>query len=202
LTGIILTSTGQREIFFAEPDAALVKSNMQILLIRHGQSQANVGQSDHPDCDLTAMGLEQAHEVGRQLAERDLSGFIALVSPYCRARRTADAIAEATGLRFSIEPQIREWGKDCRIDGDWYPEETREELRLRMSAFYQQIRGGKYILVCHAAPIAALMHVASGQAIPPEGEFWADVPNGCLLRLEAGGQHLEDHSKADKGRRN
>ena len=35
---------------------------MEILLIRHGQSEANVGQSDHPDCDLTAMGLEQARK--------------------------------------------------------------------------------------------------------------------------------------------
>src|SRR2546423_5112944 len=97
----------------------------EFLLIRHGQSEANVGQSDEPDCDLTPLGLEQAREMGRRLAKRDLSGFIALVSPYCRARRTADAIAEVTGLRFSVEPQIREWGKDCRIDGNLYREETR-----------------------------------------------------------------------------
>ena len=156
----------------------------EILFIRHGQSEANVGVSDHPDCDLTALGLEQAREVGRLLAKRDLSGFVARVSPYCRARRTAAAIAEVTGLRFSVEPLIREWGKECTIEGALYPEETRPQFAERMRKLNEQIRGGKYILVSHAAPIAALMLVAAGRPIPHEGEFWTHIGNCCLLPLQ------------------
>jgi probable phosphoglycerate mutase len=154
----------------------------KIYLIRHGESEANIGCSDEPDCRLTERGLQQARELAERMAEMDWAGFTGLVSPYQRARRTAEVIAERTGLRFAIDPMIREWGKDCTIEGELYRLESREELAARMRAVHERLRDGRYVLVSHAAPIAALLRVASGGPVNLEGEFWAGIEN-CCLRL-------------------
>jgi len=157
-----------------------------LILIRHGQSEGNIGLSDHPDCALTEPGLDQARRVGRELAQLDLSNFTALVSPYSRAQCTAQAISEATALTFQIDPEIREWGKECAISGITYPLESREELVARMRAFYERIRGGRYVLVSHAAPIAALLQVISGKPSDLSGDFWAGIGNCEPVRVRSG----------------
>src|SRR3978361_1557314 len=88
----------------------------EIILIRHGESEANIGLSTNPDCALTSKGIDQARMVGERLKRVNLSPYRCLVSPYDRARTTARQIPERTGLIFQIEPAIREWGKPCTID--------------------------------------------------------------------------------------
>jgi broad specificity phosphatase PhoE len=167
-----------------ERNCGLIFSMASIFLVRHGESEANIGCSDDPNCDLTDRGVQQAKDLGAQLAAgTDLAGFVGLVSPYRRARRTAQAISDATGLAFTVEPQIREWGKDCTIDGSEFRSETREQLIERMHAFHNRIGEGKFVLVSHAAPIAALMLVATGGPVELRDNFWEHVGNCCLLPL-------------------
>ena len=122
----------------------------RIILIRHGESDANV---DHylfgkvPDytIELTAKGLSQAYEAGRKLKE--LVGDQTLyfyVSPFWRARSTFEQIAAAFDrgrFRYSEEPRLREqeWGYlRCNEDFDKICRERRE-----YGTFYYRIPGGE-----------------------------------------------------------
>src|SRR6476659_5794416 len=82
----------------------------ELLMVRHGQSEANVGTSTDPDCGLTELGMEQARAAARRLAGFDLRDCVGVTSPYRRAVSTAEAISLTTGLTFTPEPAVREWG--------------------------------------------------------------------------------------------
>lgn len=166
--------------------AALV-SMEEFILIRHGESEANVGLSDHPDCALTPRGIEQARAAAQRLAAFDLSRFNLRVSPYTRARCTADLLSKSIGRRFQVEPLIREWGKECSIDGVCYPTETREQLVQRIKAFYATARGQRFLIVSHAAPIAVMLQVFAGNEPHIEDNcFWEGIENCCLYHLRNG----------------
>ncbi len=40
---------------------------VELIIIRHGESEANVGRSTDADCGMTDHGLEQARQVARRL---------------------------------------------------------------------------------------------------------------------------------------
>ena len=169
-----------REIFWRSQD----RRATQIILIRHGESEANIGLSTDPNCVLTEKGKQQARAVGERLKDVDLSQFIGLVSPYDRARTTARLVAEQAGVEFQIEPAIREWGKPCTIDDVHYPAESRQELAARIAAFIERMRGRKIVLVSHAVPIAEMVRIAEGRDLNLEIEcFWEGIDNCCLYKL-------------------
>jgi len=82
---------------------------MRILLVRHGESLGNIDPSVHATTadhavPLSDRGRDQAREAGRQIAahyaaneEPDHLHVRLWVSPYERARQTADAIQETAG---------------------------------------------------------------------------------------------------------
>ena len=85
-------------------------SSLQLLLIRHGTTDANqeslfLGQSDVP---LNATGRREADAVGRRLATPPLDRVV--TSDLSRARETADAIVRhhATPVPLSLDPRLRE----------------------------------------------------------------------------------------------
>lgn len=92
--------------FSRPPDA------VEILLVRHGASQAAVdgepfelleGQADP---SLSPEGEEQARAVAEFLADQPLQALF--VTPLCRTAQTAVPIAEATGLEPVVVPELRE----------------------------------------------------------------------------------------------
>ena len=155
----------------------------ELILIRHGESEANVGRSSDVDCAMTEKGFEQARNVGQLLAGHDLSHFIALVSPYRRARQTAAEIAGIIGLTFAIDDGVREWGADATIDGQHYAQEPQEQLIERLSDFLRHRESQSLIVVSHAAPIAALTQLAWGEKPNTQGAFWEGIDNCCLRWL-------------------
>lgn len=122
----------------------------RIILIRHGESQANVdkylfGKVPDYTIELTDKGLEQAKEAGQQLKE--LVGNESMyfyVSPFWRARSTFEGVAASfpqTQFRYSEEPRLREqeWGYlRCQEDFDKICRERRE-----YGTFYYRIPGGE-----------------------------------------------------------
>jgi broad specificity phosphatase PhoE len=72
----------------------------ELLMVRHGESEANVGLSTDPDCCLTPRGLQQARDLAPRLARLDLTGFVAVASPYRRAVQTAEVLAAATAYQL------------------------------------------------------------------------------------------------------
>lgn len=155
----------------------------ELLLIRHGQSEANIGISNDPDCKLTPIGIEQAQHVGSRLAKHDLSGFELIASPYTRTAHTALEIVQATGLSLTVEELIREWGDMATVGGKQYHKESAEELIARLREFLRVYHGRKLVVVSHAAPIAVLTQLAWGETPNTEGQFWTGVNNCCLRWL-------------------
>ena len=86
----------------------------RVILVRHGQSQANAdgvlaGRLESP---LTAIGRDQALDVGRRLADLPLAR--AVVSPVLRTRQTADLALHARDVPIVVDDGVSE------VDyGDW-----------------------------------------------------------------------------------
>ena len=91
-----------------------------IILVRHGESEANVDSSKYrdvgdPHIALTPRGQQQAHHAGNQLCQLVGSRHIfAYVSPYARTRQTADlalshlSADERRVVRRIEDPRLRE----------------------------------------------------------------------------------------------
>ena len=122
----------------------------RIILIRHGESQANVdrylfGRVPDYTIELTDKGREQAKEAGKRLKElvKDESMYF-YVSPFWRARSTFEGLAYAfprKQFEYSEEPRLREqeWGYlRCQQEFDKICQERRE-----YGTFYYRIPGGE-----------------------------------------------------------
>lgn len=81
---------------------------MRILLIRHGQSEANVnGRIQGPDDPLTELGRDQARILGPHLAQAYEIDLLVSSSLH-RAYETASIIAESTGHEITFDPRYAE----------------------------------------------------------------------------------------------
>ncbi|WP_251858170.1 histidine phosphatase family protein [Herbiconiux sp. L3-i23] len=143
---------------------------VELLLTRHGESEANVAAGDaeragaeridrparDPDVVLTATGREQAEAIGHHLRELgpDRAPQAVWVSSYARARETAAIALETAGLDLPVRVDERLRDRELGIlDGltshgvdVLLPEEA--ERRAFLGKFYYR---------------------------PPGGESWADV---------------------------
>jgi probable phosphoglycerate mutase len=92
--------------------------NTRIILVRHGETEANLLQMWHGSLDapLTARGRLQVAATAQRFAEcaRHEHIDVLYVSPLPRARSTADAIAKAIHLAPIVEDGLREFSI-----GDW-----------------------------------------------------------------------------------
>jgi probable phosphoglycerate mutase len=149
----------------------------RLWIVRHGESTGNVARQaameaglaeiniDHRDIDvpLSANGEQQAIALGRWFANDGAGGLpeVVLASPYSRARRTAELVAEHGAFadaEFSWDERLREkeFGILDRLTTagilERYPEQAR--FRSLLGKFYHR---------------------------PPAGESWCDV----ILRLRS-----------------
>ena len=122
----------------------------RIILVRHGESYANVDKhifAHTPDyaIELTQTGCRQAREAGKVL--KQLVGEESLyfyVSPFWRTRSTFENMAASfprTQFRYSEEPRLREqeWGYlRCNEDFDKVCRERKE-----YGVFYYRFPGGE-----------------------------------------------------------
>jgi len=81
----------------------------RLILVRHGESEGNRDRTftQNPRVPLTARGCEQARAAGLQIAKRYKPMRI-VASPYLRAWRTAEVIAQVLGLQIQTEPDLHE----------------------------------------------------------------------------------------------
>ncbi len=122
----------------------------RIILIRHGESEANVdkylfGRIPDYTIELTDKGRKQAKDAGERLKEivQNESMYF-YVSPFWRARSTFEEVAKVfpkQQLGYNEEPRLREqeWGYlRCKEDFDKICRERRE-----YGTFYYRIPGGE-----------------------------------------------------------
>ncbi|MCC6077342.1 phosphohistidine phosphatase SixA [Pseudomonas sp. GCM10022188] len=111
---------------------------MRLWLLRHGQAGPYVRSGDHLR-ELTEHGRREAlHAAGHLLGE-DLDAI--LVSPYVRARQTADLVHEALGGGAKL----------ITVDGVTPDDDPREALRMLAGR-----REGKLLVVSHQPLIGML----------------------------------------------
>lgn len=83
---------------------------MKIYSTRHGQTDYNKNDwiLGVTDLELNETGLGQAHELAEKIAEKgDIDIIIA--SPMKRALKTAQIVAEISGLEVITDVRLREW---------------------------------------------------------------------------------------------
>ncbi|BEP14384.1 histidine phosphatase family protein [Acidothermaceae bacterium B102] len=153
----------------------------RLYLVRHGQSTGNVAhaaaaaaqsellelETRDMDVPLSDLGRAQASALGAWLAQRSADELptVALVSPYLRARQTAEIVLDACcpGVPLRADERLRDRDLGIFEGLTWrgiqakYPDLA--ALRTRVGKFYQR---------------------------PPGGEAWTDV----ILRLRSVHQTL------------
>lgn len=83
-----------------------------MIFARHAQSEWNAHFSESridpgiPDAQLTALGIRQAEDLARSLAQFDINTVVA--SPYMRTLQTADIVASAIGVTVVVNELVRE----------------------------------------------------------------------------------------------
>jgi broad specificity phosphatase PhoE len=87
-----------------------------VYFVRHGQSLANVSAVyQPPQSPLSAEGWEQARCIARRIAKFSCAALVS--SPFQRAKETAQAIAEQTGLEPEYSELLVERIKPSSING-------------------------------------------------------------------------------------
>lgn len=170
----------------------------ELILVRHGESEHHVrrlsgGWTDTP---LTNLGRQQAKRVGLALASSETVGRTLLYSSdLLRARQTADAISEATGLHAVLCQQLRELNNGIARDRtleeatameipvteprvDWVPfpqAESWRDLSNRITGFMNEVasehKGDTVILVSHGMSLRVIVHwwLQLGE------EYWSSI---------------------------
>lgn len=151
----------------------------RLWIVRHGESAGNVArdkahaagladidiQARDVDVPLSPLGQRQAAALGRWFSTLpgECRPDVVLISPYLRARQTADAVHDASGLDSNFEKFI-------------------VDERLREKEFGLLDRLTKLgIEQRHPDQARARQHLGKFYFRPPAGESWCDV----ILRLRS-----------------
>jgi broad specificity phosphatase PhoE len=119
---------------------------LEIKLVRHAESEANVGLVNAIDVGdhaiaLSAKGREQARATGERIGGTFLEGALLYRSPYRRTRETLDGILAGAGVtghdRIYEDPRLRE------VEHGYTSVEAQEELRKTHGWFYYRFQGGE-----------------------------------------------------------
>ena len=80
---------------------------MELFLVRHGQSEYNIGLTEYLDSGLTPLGRAQADRTAARLADEGLTHVY--VSPLRRTLQTAGPICAAAHLRGEVMADVCEY---------------------------------------------------------------------------------------------
>ena len=178
------------------------------LLLRHGQTELSTERrfAGRADIPLTKEGVRQAGLAARRLAGAGIDLIIS--SPLRRARRTAEAVADASGAPMTICDEFAEadfgaWeGLSFAEAGEKWPDELAAWLAspdasppdgesfamvaLRVMAGLERLladyRHKKVVVVSHVTPIKTL--VCRALLAPPEAMFRINLEVASLCHVD------------------
>ena len=148
---------------------------MSLYLIRHGETALNVARIFQPaDTPLNERGIAQAEALAQRLATMDISAIVSSDLP--RARRTAEAIAAATGLPIEFSALLQE-----RNFGDWRGQ-PHDGIAFDPMTIAQAPPNGESIPQFEERVARAFEHVVQRRAALQGGNL-AVVSHGLVLRV-------------------
>ena len=182
---------------------------LQVFLVRHGETQWNAerrlqGQSDSP---LTALGEQQARQVGERLKSYGITHIIS--SDLGRTQQTAAIIAGCIGCSVQTDPRLRElnmgvletrilsgltteeegWRQslvDGTCEGRIPQGESMSEVASRMRQALDACRelpaGSRPLLVSHGMALGTLINTLLG--LPAWAERRLRLRNCSLSRVD------------------
>jgi probable phosphoglycerate mutase len=151
----------------------------RLILVRHGQSEANekkigAGQLDYP---LTELGHRQAERTAAYLAEHETIDCV-YSSDLSRAVDTARPLAERLGLSIHTDPALREINSGLFAGllfserNERFPEEV---ARLRADFSHMQYPEGEYVPEVYDRVVGCISRIAEAH------------PDECVLIASHGG---------------
>jgi probable phosphoglycerate mutase len=156
-------------------------TNTHLILIRHGQIQANIDKLWHgwTDSALTDTGIAQAERVAARIAAEHADVSAIYASPLQRTYNTALKIADILGLDVVEEPRIKEYGigilegvsfSDLHKKHDFFTQvaanpdfapqqgesiaQVGDRVSTALQGFIQKHPGEKIVAVSHGAAMA------------------------------------------------
>jgi broad specificity phosphatase PhoE len=128
-------------------------SSLEIKLVRHGESWANVGsvspaQSGDHSVGLTPHGKDQARSAGQTLGAKFLAQALVYCSPFRRTRETLAGLFEGAAVdpaqvRVYEDPRLRE------VDSGYADWEAQQPMREIHGWFYYRFHGGESPADCY-----------------------------------------------------
>ena len=173
---------------------------MTVYFVRHGESTANAaGVIADEHADLTDKGERQAQQTARDLV--DVRGAILISSPFKRAKRTAEIIAESLNIEeITTDDRIRERGlgdlenHPKREASEYYfyedgvhDFENQDDLIKRLVSFkssIEQLDIENVIVVGHAVSGFYLNQILQGKLVVNDFDSYEQVLNASVQQVE------------------
>lgn len=196
-----------------------------LVLVRHGESEANQRDAflGHCDLPLTERGLAQAKLAAEYLSTLKVDAIYS--SDLQRAHQTSLETAKLLGLPVKTDPNLREvdagewdnmtfaelWEKYPETFGIWANDignagcdggETAKQLRSRVMGglgYIARANRGKTVLVfCHGTPIRIAGCIGKGMPIETLKDIpWAANGSATTLEYEDGSFRLVEYSREE-----
>ncbi|MEV1244364.1 bifunctional RNase H/acid phosphatase [Nonomuraea sp. NPDC049750] len=181
-----------------------------LLLLRHGETPLSVDRrfSGLGDAELTPNGLAQASAAAERLSREPYHLDVIVSSPLKRARQTAEAVAQRTGLTVEADDDLREvdfgaweghtfteiqrgwpaelaaWLADPTVappDGESF-EAVAERVKRAEERLVERYEGRTVLIVSHVTPIKTLLRFAL--MAPPAALYRMHLDLACLSLIE------------------
>ncbi|MEU7744554.1 bifunctional RNase H/acid phosphatase [Nonomuraea sp. NPDC049158] len=181
-----------------------------LLLLRHGETPLSVDRrfSGLGDAELTTKGLAQASAAAERLSREPYHVDVIVSSPLKRARQTAEAVAQRTGVAVEVDDDLREadfgvweghtftevqrgwpaelaaWLADPTTappDGESF-EAVAERVKRAEERLVERYEGRTVLIVSHVTPIKTLLRFAL--MAPPAALYRMHLDLACLSLIE------------------
>jgi broad specificity phosphatase PhoE len=184
-----------------------MEEKMELILIRHGESEGNVkglvyGHTDYP---LTEKGMQQAHKIAEIIKRYKINKVY--TSPLVRAKAIAEAISQECNVSLSLDDRLKEihFGEyeDMRREqviekvGDKYYDvigffdhvalpggEHQDDFLSRVNSFVDELLAGEdgiYAITSHFGAIKAILHHLMGYDKQRLRQF--AIKPGAIIKL-------------------
>lgn len=188
---------------------------MIVIMVRHGETDWNLEKryQGHRDIPLNETGRQQARDIARRLQHEQIEAVYS--SDLCRARETAEVIAQSLSLSVQVDARLREMSfglwegktfseiyRDYRHEfEEWFrhtsnytvPEgESVNRLLERLRAFLAEVSSrhkGTVLLLTHGGVIRSFLFSLLGE--DPQ-QLWKDgLHPGFMMKLQVEADQIQ-----------